>query len=378
MNRKTLAFILAALVALAGPAVAEVSKGYTNSYGAGGTTVKDGVQNIDNEIGTIYGHVNALYRLQAGSSTPGDADSWDVWMDTTSGAPVLKYYDGDSWENLIAAATAFSTGVTLDAGLRGHSRNMVCSRQTATLLQVTASATAPATVETGGPLYLQNDATVTVSFAGATTGVYDVVASQDGATSNFELSRQTSPYSPAAGERVVCTAKYDQVAADFVWIQSDEPMEPATRAAPEGFFHAYRTHDTETVNDGGTETIAYDVEVYDLGRASSGWYDTASGKFTPQRAGLYEITASASFAVNANAEATIWVYKNGSTEVARDSRSSSTAHRLMPRASAVVYMNGTTDYLTVSIYQNSDGNKKLQCQNTSETAFWGRFIGGVQ
>ena len=82
----------------------------------------------------------------------------------------------------------------------------------------------------------------------------------------------------------------------------------------------------------------------------------SSSRFTPTVAGYYQISASTRFAGTTLTATliTLSIYKNGSSyQIAGGSASSS---YLLPCVSAVVYCNGSTDYIEIYGYQNSAGS----------------------
>ena len=107
----------------------------------------------------------------------------------------------------------------------------------------------------------------------------------------------------------------------------------------------------QTVTSGVFTTITYDVEEFDTNN------NFASNRFTPTVAGYYQINASVYAASSSTVTRLIpQLNKNGSgirfgTDVSqRDSVS-----ELRGMLSAVVYMNGTTDYLTMAGYITGSG-----------------------
>jgi hypothetical protein len=74
----------------------------------------------------------------------------------------------------------------------------------------------------------------------------------------------------------------------------------------------------------------------------------SSNTFMPTVAGQYLITASA-FCVDATAGCSVWVYKNGSVAFKGFTGNATTSGGAILNTSAVVQMNGSTDYLQVYV-----------------------------
>ena len=109
---------------------------------------------------------------------------------------------------------------------------------------------------------------------------------------------------------------------------------------------------TQTISDSTTTILAFDSEQSD----SAGAYDTSTYKFTPQVAGKYYFYAHWRTQSNGTwSRNVIFLYKN-TTAVSQfngrqeDENSSG--------ASAFIDLNGSTDYVTARVYQNSGGTQQ--------------------
>jgi hypothetical protein len=99
----------------------------------------------------------------------------------------------------------------------------------------------------------------------------------------------------------------------------------------------------QTVASGTYTKILFDTKEFDTNN------NFASSRFTPTVAGYYQITAGV-YTNGASGESFISVYKNGS-EYKRNSDSNYAAY--LKNASALVYCNGSTDYVEIYAYQGS-------------------------
>ena len=122
-------------------------------------------------------------------------------------------------------------------------------------------------------------------------------------------------------------------------------------------FKAY-LNTTQSISSSTWTKIAYNIEVID----TDGWYDntTPNYRFTPQQAGYYSTTAGV-LIQQCNGDGVLAVYKNGSeVNGARvfQVRPGGTNRDLIVRGTAVIYLNGSTDYLEYYVYQDSSGATK--------------------
>lgn len=87
----------------------------------------------------------------------------------------------------------------------------------------------------------------------------------------------------------------------------------------------------------------------------NGWWDHANKKFQPDEAGHYYISSAISInALDSNAIFMFMLYKNGAEErMFTRSYGRDTAATFQVSGSAIVYLNGTTDYAEAYVYQGS-------------------------
>ena len=130
-------------------------------------------------------------------------------------------------------------------------------------------------------------------------------------------------------------------------------------------FSAYASAGTSISNTTATK-ILYATNNFDTNSNFS------SSRFTPTVAGYYQINASTRFASTTLTATliTLSIYKNGSSyQIAGGSASSS---YLLPCVSAVVYCNGSTDYIEIYGYQNSGGT--ITSDNGTNYVFSGCLV----
>lgn len=119
-------------------------------------------------------------------------------------------------------------------------------------------------------------------------------------------------------------------------------------------FSAYQST-LQSLSTGVFTKVTFTTEEWDLG----GMYDTATSKFTPTVAGYYQVNAAVGNAT-APAPYIVSLYKNGS-EYKRGVHFNSSS--IGTNVSALVFLNGSTDFIEVYAFQGSGGSV-----NTAATA----------
>lgn len=107
-------------------------------------------------------------------------------------------------------------------------------------------------------------------------------------------------------------------------------------------FSAYQTI-TQSISNSTATKVTFDVEEYDTNNNFS------SSRFTPTVAGYYQVNSNVGWGFTTGL-ALVDIYKNGSL-YKYGSFSTGTAIGCSASCSALVYMNGTTDYLEIFTFQ---------------------------
>lgn len=112
---------------------------------------------------------------------------------------------------------------------------------------------------------------------------------------------------------------------------------------PAPFFSAY-LGTNQTLTSGVTTKLALDTEEFD----TASCYNTTTYRFTPNVAGYYQVNAAMTYGASASAtQGLIYIYKNGGQFKTGSFLSGSSS---AVTASALIYMNGTTDYIELFGY----------------------------
>ena len=121
-------------------------------------------------------------------------------------------------------------------------------------------------------------------------------------------------------------------------------------------FLAYRSSD-QTIPTSTQTVVAYDTEVFD----TNSLYSTSTYKFTPNVSGKYFVYAQT--ASNIGNDFDVWetqIYKNGTSGTAIAFSGGRHENKDSFHTSAVVDMNGSTDYLTVTCFHNKGTTENLR------------------
>ena len=113
-------------------------------------------------------------------------------------------------------------------------------------------------------------------------------------------------------------------------------------------FSAYSSTTQTGVASGVFTKVLFDTEEYDTNS------NFASSRFTPTVAGYYQVTARTDWSFTSGA-CLLTIYKNG-TGYKGGHLNGATGSGVAPIASALVYCNGSTDYIEIYAYQNNGTN----------------------
>jgi hypothetical protein len=122
---------------------------------------------------------------------------------------------------------------------------------------------------------------------------------------------------------------------------------------------------TYTLPGGFTDdTCRYSI-VNNTVNVPSGWFNTSTYRFTPQKSGYWEITAT--YDVYRNSEASMAIKKNTDIVAAAGSFDA-----VAQQITKIVYLNGSTDYISII---NVGGASLSRAQYDSRSWFQARWVG---
>jgi hypothetical protein len=333
-----------------------LSNGTGVTAGAATMTVSAAVLALDHELGHIYDAINTSNKAQAGTATPTDNTTGDLWLDTNTTPAVLKYYNGATWTSLVNPSL-YDSGLTLAQSIKGFKMNALLSRSaTAKTVQLYATTARPVTVESQGEL-LQITSTITLDTSALAAGTYYIHPSRTGSTTTFTLAYDASQGSSDnyLGHVVVGTAG---VVVSVVSYDSFEHQQVQNMM---NVFGVSQTNGTARALS--PTKLNYTTTI--LGTEGSNGFDLANDILTPARKGWYELNVTSYLAGCTTQGLLLYV---GSTFV--DAVETTTA-RAMIRA--ICYFDGSTTTARVDGYANAGAT--VSQTYAFQNAFWGRWLG---
>ena len=136
---------------------------------------------------------------------------------------------------------------------------------------------------------------------------------------------------------------------------------PAGGASAGNMFRAKMNGGYNTSNNTLGE-IVFQAEDFDLGGA----YNHTNGRFTPNITGYYFIDASLQFSnATSNYHFSSRIYKNGAEWAFNTMWNDGSNGDNNCRIASIVYVNGSSDYISIMAWQNSGGNITVNPGNGS-------------
>lgn len=127
-------------------------------------------------------------------------------------------------------------------------------------------------------------------------------------------------------------------------------------------FSAYRST-TQSISNASFTKVQCDTEEFDT---NSNYDNSTNYRFTPTVAGYYQVSGSVAGAA-AYAQLLASIYKNGSEFKRGTQAGSAGAYLYQASVSALVYLNGSTDYVELYAYQQSGGSGTI---NNGQALTW--------
>jgi len=150
---------------------------------------------------------------------------------------------------------------------------------------------------------------------------------------------------------------------DNSWASAGETNTP--------YFFAYRGTSEQSIGNASLTIIQFNAELYDSGSC----FDTSTYKFTPNVAGKYWINATVRMGTSTDASSCqVEIFKNTSSF---NRVNMNNVHYTSIVNSAIVDMNGSSDYIQAKIYQDTGGSANIQynSDSTYQTFLQGFLIG---
>lgn len=126
-----------------------------------------------------------------------------------------------------------------------------------------------------------------------------------------------------------------------------------TRAAGAPAFSA--SNCTTSIPNATVTTVIFPNEAFD----TASCYNTSTGRFTPTTPGYYQINVWVSWGSSTVANKSINLQKNGTSFATMSFSTSDTNPWHVPAVSGLVYLNGSTDYVSAAAYISGGGPASL-------------------
>jgi hypothetical protein len=117
----------------------------------------------------------------------------------------------------------------------------------------------------------------------------------------------------------------------------------------------------QLMNSGAGEIVSYwsdsgDANLFDTNNE----FDTGTGRFTPKRAGYYQVNAYCGFgSMSAGKIMEFYISKNNTTNIGKSANVAAITETYTLNASCMIYCNGTTDYISLRMYHNDTSPKNI-------------------
>lgn len=138
-------------------------------------------------------------------------------------------------------------------------------------------------------------------------------------------------------------------------------------ASARGSFSAFASARASITSAGAT--IVFDREEWD----QSGWYDVASGRFTPQVAGIYRVSALIELTMDGATSLGLRFMRTNILHKKVQTPVDTTNGLVRVGGSALVKLNGSSDW--VAVHAQTSGNTLTTGSGSDAIYFQGEFVG---
>jgi hypothetical protein len=136
-------------------------------------------------------------------------------------------------------------------------------------------------------------------------------------------------------------------------------------------FSAYQSSGGQSISNSTVTKVTFDVKEWDTANCFD---NTTNYRFTPNVAGYYQVNSQLSLNTLSPTEAQFLIYKNG-IQYRRGMRLEGTSIEPYLVNSSLVFLNGTTDYIEMYVFQTSGGTSTTE--NQSPNGFRGTYFQAI-
>tara|TARA_R110002126_G_scaffold133061_1_gene277053 strand:+ start:282 stop:854 length:573 start_codon:yes stop_codon:yes gene_type:complete len=179
---------------------------------------------------------------------------------------------------------------------------------------------------------------------------------------------------PTAGLKLVSSSSSDiQIQSNGVTVCTINAdglsMNTGTLAGNGPAFSAYTDADTQSISNATWTKVVLDTEEFDTNS------NFASSRFTPTVAGYYQINGQTNFGgISASGHQASSLYKNGARYKDGSQNPFDATDGSGSVVSALLYFNGSTDYVELYIFQRSGASRNANVGNIARNYFDGCLV----
>ena len=189
----------------------------------------------------------------------------------------------------------------------------------------------------------------------------------DGGNIGLGLTNPTYACEVAGWFRTQTSMTFSQGAGGGVRYVSVDNNGTVFYTSQQPLFNVNMGVNSQAVAANATVIAAFNTEETD----TNNWFDTGSYRYTPQIAGHYQINWQIVLSMISGVEIFAALYKNGGNYVWGSNTISASSHYYTSGGSAIVYLNGSTDYIDIRVYSGGS----TSTLNIGSTSFPSRFSG---
>lgn len=150
------------------------------------------------------------------------------------------------------------------------------------------------------------------------------------------------------------------------------PAQTGTMTVGGPTFSAY-SNVSQNITTSSITKLAFQVKEWDT---ASCYDNTTNYRFTPTVAGYYQVNAQSTWNGGSSGQTILFLYKNG-TRFKDGPWIPITSSGVGPSLSALVYCNGSTDYLEIWVWQSSGGTLGTSLTAPADVYFQAAMVRGA-
>jgi hypothetical protein len=134
-------------------------------------------------------------------------------------------------------------------------------------------------------------------------------------------------------------------------------------------FSAYNTASFTSANGVNTK-VPFNTIEWD----TNSNYDTTNYRFTPNVTGYYQVNARVTAGTMSGGQVIVYIFKNGGEIRRLGQQPTASGVSQCPQGSALVYLNGSTDYIDAYVYQSTGSTQTFLNNLPAESYFQATLV----